>query len=166
MTTDELWRPVPRFEGLYEVSSLGRVRSVDVLVPYTHWRSGARLVRLKRGRIKSAQLINSGYQIVHLYDRDVRSALLVHRLVAEAFLPNPLGLPEVNHRDGVKPNNAVYNLEWICRTKNMDHAVDVGLNVQAIPVVSPDGRVFPSIARAARITGLYHQLISDTWERA
>ena len=163
--TDELWRPVPRFEGLYEISSAGRVRSVDVLVPYTHWRSGARLSRLKRGRIKATQLINSGYRIVHLYNKDVRSALLVHRLVAEAFLPNPLGLPEVNHKDGDKSNNDFSNLEWICRKKNHDHAVDLGLNVRAIAVVSPQGQVFPSINRAISATGLYYRKIARTWRR-
>lgn len=165
MTTTENWKPIAGFERLYEVSDLGNVRSVDVLVPYTHGKTGVRMQRLKRGRPKATQPINSGYQIVHLYDKGVRSALLVHRLVAQAFLPNPDGHPEVNHRSGIKSDNAAANLEWISRGGNKDHAVDLGLNVQAVVVRSVKGEEFPSISRAARETGLCPKAIARDFKR-
>ena len=94
MNINEQWRPVDGFEG-YEVSSLGRVKS------------------LKYGKEKILKLQKvKGYLLVALYRNGKVKQLYVHRLVATAFLPNPMGLPEVNHRDEVKTNNIVDNLEF------------------------------------------------------
>lgn len=101
----EIWKPVKGYEGLYEVSNLGRVKS------------------LKYGREKVLKPgdDNNGYLFVKLYKDGKRKHFKVHRLVAEAFLPNPEGLPEVNHRDEVKTNNVVYNLEFCSRWYNMHY---------------------------------------------
>lgn len=103
----EEWRPVVGFEGLYEVSSLGVVRSLD------------RQVNSKNGSKKSipskiiaVKKTKFGYLAVHLSKDGKDCNRLIHRLVAEAFLPNPEGLPQVNHKDENKTNNAVWNLEW------------------------------------------------------
>jgi hypothetical protein len=146
---NERWKPISGYEGRYEVSHLGRVRSVDVLVPYTHWRSGARLQRLKKGKLLPVQAINSGYLIVHLHKDNRREAKTVHRLVAEAFVSG--AGKEVNHRDGVKTHNVCANLEWTSSRGNHDHAVDTGLNPQAVRVRCPrSGLEFPSINRACK----------------
>ena len=166
MCTTETWKPVPGYEGRYEVSDLGRVRSVDVRVAYNHWRSGERLVRLKRGRQVATQHINSGYEIVHLHADNKRQAFLVHRLVAQVFLPPADATLDVNHKDGRKDNNAANNLEWLRRSANHDHAVDLGLNLRAIPVRCPKtGKSFPSISRAARETGHCHKYVAENFER-
>jgi hypothetical protein len=145
----ERWEPILGYEGRYEVSDQGRVRSVDVLVPYTHGRSGVRMQRLKRGKLLPAQKINSGYLIVHLHLDNKRTAKTVHRLVAEAFV---LGAgKEVNHRDGIKTRNVWTNLEWTSSRGNHDHAVDTGLNPHAVRVRCPrSGQEFPSINRACK----------------
>lgn len=104
----EIWKPVMGYEGLYEVSNLGRVRSLDRKV--NHKESG--FYQTIKGKIKSTKLNNSGYEIVSLFKNNKEKTCLVHRLVAQAFLPNPDNLPEVNHINEDKTANSVYNLEW------------------------------------------------------
>lgn len=112
------WRTVNEFEGKYEVSSSGGVRSLDRIV------SG----RCVRGVPRRPRFTNGGYLYVALIvSRDVRRNYSVARLVASAFIENPEGLEQVNHIDGVKTNNCVENLEWCSRSYNMQHAFRNGL---------------------------------------
>lgn len=99
----EEWRKIVGYEGLYEVSSLGRVRSLDRYVKTCY---GS--YRLHKGKILSPGIRPDGYLVVSLQYRMFR----VHRLVAQAFIPNPDNLPQVNHLDEDKSNNRVENLEW------------------------------------------------------
>lgn len=117
--TQEEWRPVRGREKEYEVSSFGRVRS---LRRHRAGRGGKPV--LVRERILRTALMGSGYPSVSL-GRAVRR--YVHRLVAEAFSPNPLGLPEVNHIDGDKLNASADNLEWVSHRENGLHASRHGL---------------------------------------
>ena len=103
----EEWRPIPGYEGLYEVSNTGRVRSVDRYVKTCY---GS--YRLHKGKVLSPGIRPDGYLVVSLQYRMFR----VHRLVAQAFLPNPDNLPQVNHKDENPGNNNVDNLEW-CTAK-------------------------------------------------
>lgn len=103
----EEWRSIEGYEGLYEVSSYGRVRSLD---RYEINNLGYK--RLLKGKILSPGIKKDGYFIVSLKNKNFR----VHRLVAQAFIPNPEGLPQVNHKDEDKSNNNVDNLEW-CDSK-------------------------------------------------
>lgn len=97
----EEWRPVVGYEGLYEVSSYGRVRSLD---RYCY--------RLQKGKVLSPAKDRYGYLTVTLNCNGKSKTIKIHRLVAQAFLPNPDNLPQVNHKDENKINNIVYNLEW------------------------------------------------------
>lgn len=98
----EEWRAVPGYEGLYEVSNMGNVRNVR----------RNKLLRLQK---------NQGYIRVWLYKNGIQTGLRVHRLVAQAFLPNPDNLPEVNHLDEDKSNNRVENLEFCDRKYNVNY---------------------------------------------
>ena len=109
--TFEEWRPIPNYEGLYEVSNMGRVRSLDRMETFDG------VARPRKGK-ELSQIPKRGYLLVKLCkDGRVRAAY-VHRIVASAFIPNPNGLPEVNHKDECKTNNDVSNLEWCDRTYN------------------------------------------------
>lgn len=116
----ELWRPVVGYEGLYEVSNLGGVRSLDRIVS-----RGNQTLRLK-GAIKNPAEDSYGYLQARLTKDGKGKLVLVHRLIAMAFIENPESLPEVNHLDLDKKNNAALNLEWSLHSDNMKHAGDRG----------------------------------------
>ena len=102
----EIWKDINGFRELYQISNLGRVRRKDnfkVLKPLS---------------------ISKGYKGVRLYEtKDKARTKKIHRLVAEYFIPNPLNLPQVNHKDGNKSNNRIDNLEWCSNEFNMNHAI-------------------------------------------
>lgn len=108
------WRPIKGFEGLYEVSNLGQVKSLN----YNRTKE-AKILRLCKNK--------DGYLCVHLHKNGKGYAKKVHRLVTAAFIPNPEGKTEVNHIDGNKTNNRVENLEWATHSENMHHAWETGL---------------------------------------
>lgn len=107
----EIWRDVDGYGGNYKISNFGVV------------------VSLSNGGAKPLKkfLSSSGYESVYLYNgsKKSRKAYRVHRLVALTFIPNPDKKPYINHKDGVKNNNCVENLEWVTQSENMRHAVDV-----------------------------------------
>lgn len=124
----ETWKPVAGYEGFYEVSNQGRVRSLDKLrVGSNGWVNCTFHVR---GRILKPYRTGKGegYQTVELHKNGKGKNKKVHRLVAEAFLPNPDSLPEVNHIDGDKNNNSVNNLEWASGKDNIQHSYNTGLH--------------------------------------
>lgn len=116
-TLEEIWKPVKDegFEDFYEVSNLGRIRSVD------------RVVESKRGplnykgRMISTPPNSDGYPAFNFCRAGSKKSAKVHQVVAKAFIPNPEGYPEVNHIDENKENNNVSNLEWCTREHNMNH---------------------------------------------
>lgn len=107
MIEKEIWLPVKGYEGLYEVSNFGAIRSLQKIDA---------LGRLKHEKSLKANKRKNGYLKVSLYKNGKANHYLVHRLVCEAFLPNPCGLRLVNHKDENKQNNHVGNLEW-CDSK-------------------------------------------------
>lgn len=115
----EIWRDVPGYEGSYQVSNLGRVRSLDRVVRYVDGRT-----REYPGQLLVPYHNKRGYAGVNL-GKGAKHRRLVHRLVAQVFIPNPQAKPEVNHRDGDPSNNRVWNLEWATPGENMGHALRV-----------------------------------------
>ena len=119
---EETWKSIKGYEGWYEVSSFGRVRSCDRII--TQWSQyGHNIERKLKGQIINPTDNGYGYQIVGLAVNRKKKNQYVHRLVAEAFLDNPDGKAEVNHKDANKKNNHISNLEWVTRQENMDCAV-------------------------------------------
>ena len=114
----ETWRDIEGYEGIYQVSDLGNVRSVDRLDAANHKIKG-RAMRLSQRRTKYLQLSLSA--------EGKNKKHMVHRLVAQAFIPNPYSKSDVNHVNGVKDDNRLSNLEWCTHKENVDHAIRTGL---------------------------------------
>ena len=108
----EVWKPVVGYEGLYEVSNIGRVRSIN-------FRNSG------KAKVMSPSFNTWGYLIVDLRKNNKRHSYTVHRLVALAFIPNPDNLPEINHKNEIKYDNTVENLEWCTRKYNINYGTAI-----------------------------------------
>jgi len=114
----EIWKDIKNYEGLYQVSNLGNVRGLRFI---------NNIVNKEKIHGISITTQNSGYLKVMLYKDGKPKNVMVHRLVAEAFIDNPENKKQINHKDGNKHNNCVTNLEWCSKSENMRHAFKMGL---------------------------------------
>lgn len=122
----EEWKAIAGYEGLYEASSLGRIRSVERIVQAV--RGGTSfMMRWKSVILKQSYGKPRRYRLVTLSRESVEKKFRVHRLVAIAFLPNQSRLPDVDHIDGNKDNNSVQNLEWVTKRENRERGLEAGL---------------------------------------
>ncbi|MEQ3340193.1 NUMOD4 domain-containing protein [Clostridium butyricum] len=119
----ELWKDVKGYEGLYQVSNLGRIKSLDMIVIHYNGKKERR-----KGRVLKLSENEKGYLKVFMCKNKKRECKKVHRVVAETFIPNRENLPEVNHKDENKKNNSVYNLEWCTHRYNCNYGTH-NLNV-------------------------------------
>lgn len=113
----EEWKDIKGFEGMYRISNTGKIQSLARVVPVTHRHIKAKLLKPYPN--------HRGYLLVLLSKDGIYHRLIVHRLVASHFIDNPLAKAEVNHIDGNKQNNYTENLEWVTRTENAQHAINI-----------------------------------------
>lgn len=158
MSEKEIWKNIVGYEGLYQVSSLGRVKSLERIDSNGH---------PVKERVLTSFPNRSGYCKVNLYRDRNMEVKSVHRLVAETFIPNPDNLPQVNHKDEDKGNNLVENLEWCTASYNTNYGTHneraAKANEQAIYVITDSGHryYFDSARKAAEIIGLKVCSVSD-----
>src|SRR5574344_2527065 len=122
MSTKEIWKDVVGFEDYYEVSSTGKIRRKDHINVY----KDGRIARFSQTVLKPS-VFKKGYLMVYLSVKSKKKTKSVHRIVAEAFIPNPENKETVNHKDLDKTNNHVSNLEWLTNEENIRHSVDNGM---------------------------------------
>lgn len=124
----EVWKDIEDFEGMYQISNLGRVKSLN----YRH---------TKRERILQQRLNRYGYCHVNLYKNGKHYTFLVHRLVATAYIPNPNEKPQVNHLDECKTNNCVGNLEWMTHKENVNYGTAIERRLKTLKERKHDGEI-------------------------
>ena len=117
---NEIWKPIKGYEGLYEVSNFGRIKSLKRLVK-SHNKWGECYITINEKILKTSDN-KLGYLFVKLFKNNKAKTYYIHRLVAEHFIPNPNNYKEVNHKDENKTNNVVTNLEWCDRKYNVNYS--------------------------------------------
>lgn len=118
---EEIWYPIPEWEGIYEASSFGNIRSVARKISRPHPKNPEKVQeRIYGGKVLSPKLNRNGYLEVQLWYQDVPTTASVHRLVCSAF-HGKSSYRDVNHKDGNKTNNYKENLEWMTHKQNCQH---------------------------------------------
>jgi len=164
----EIWKEIKGFEGKYDVSNLGRVKSFQ-----KETRRGQRILKPRN--------TPDGYPSCSLCKNGTVKRATVHRLVAEAFIPNPENKPEVNHINGIKTDNRIENLEWCTHQENIQHAFDSGLKIspkgeghykskfnnEQIAFIRHLKELDPllNIALLSRIMGMNYWTVSQVWRK-
>jgi len=134
---DEIWKPIPGYEGYYEASSFGNVRSVDRVTPQADY------LRPFKGRVLRPATRNDGYRYVQLTKKDHRRTMLVHRAVCLAFFGEQPDWAEcIRHLDGDRSNNAVANLAFGTHSQNAFDTVQHGNNWQTAKTHCPQGHPY------------------------
>lgn len=121
---EEIWKDIPEYEGLYQVSNFGRVKGLKREVS-CRWNNNK---KLSEKHLKTLTY-KVGYEYIYLSKNGIRVRYKVHRIVAKTFIPNPENKREVNHKNGIKSDNMVTNLEWVTSRENQLHAFKNGLQV-------------------------------------
>lgn len=156
MCAQEKWLDISGYKGFYQVSNLGKVRSIS---HYSKNNANGG-VRLVHGKELTPFKMKNGYLQVQLSKNGKREKCYVHRLVANAFLENNDSLPEVNHKNGDKTNNRFDNLEWVSHKSNQVHMIKNRMTKKAMPVLHLITKTeYNSLCEAEKCTGIGRKTI-------
>jgi hypothetical protein len=117
----ETWRDIVNYEGIYKISNKGNVKSLA-----RFRRNGINGKYKQKERILKPGQYSNDYYFVYLCDNSKKKSCSIHRLIALAFIPNPLNKPHINHINGIRTDNKIENLEWCTRSENQLHAIKIG----------------------------------------
>ncbi len=150
----EVWKDIPNFEGMYQVSNYGNIKS---LARYISNGKGKRYIDEK---ILTPIDNGYGYKCIGLRNKQKKTVKYIHRLVAEMFIPNPKGYKQINHKDENKSNNKATNLEWCDSQYNIDYSrsrdvIQIDMNTKEIV------GIYKSCKDASRVTGFSSGNISQ-----
>jgi len=157
----EQWEDIKGYEGIYQVSNIGEIKKLETKMPMPY---GG--FRLDKEKILVKAVCKKGYYNIGLSKSNKKSSYKVHRLVALAFIPNPENKPQVNHKNGVKTDNCVGNLEWCTGSENVKHSYKNGLSDNVLKAASKkvidtsNGKIYKSCTDAANVLGISKTTLS------
>lgn len=157
----EIWKDVVGYEGIYEVSNDGQIRTKEGKITSNERYSK----RVWKQRVLKQKVDKENSCRVNLWKNGKEKTWLVHRLVALAYIPTVEGKESINHIDGSRLNNHIDNLEWCNHKENNNHAFDTGLMSSNVPIVlvhknTKQAHYFRSMAKAGKFLGKAHGYIS------
>ena len=145
---NELWIDIIGWDGVYQVSNTNKVKSTD---GYYFDKNGVK--RIRKGKIRKLSIDKDGYLRVGLYKNGSQKNYRVHRLIAQAFIPNIFNLPKINHLNGIKSDNRIENLCWCTDKENTIHSYKMGLQKPIFGEDRPD--VILNNSKVLQIRELY-----------
>ena len=148
----EIWKDIKGYEGLYQVSNLGRVKSLP-----KSWTAGYGGINTHNGKILKGTLSSTRYNQVELYKNKSNKKYTIHRLVAMEFIPNLENKPFINHKNGIKTDNYIENLEWCTNSENQIHAYREGLQKKR-------GNHYKAKIVLNTTTGIFYESVTDAAE--
>lgn len=156
----EIWKDIKGYEGLYQISNLGRVKSLERIC----FQSPLKKRKINEKIMKFDKSSKAGYIRISLNKDGNKKKYSVHRLVAQTFIPNPHNYPQINHIDENKQNNNINNLEWCTVKYNNNYGSRKGLNFKKIIQFDTIGNkiaIYESINEASRKTNITRCCISN-----
>lgn len=162
---EEIWLPIDGFEGIYEISNMGKVKSVERTITYIN-RWGTETNRTFKSCILKPSQDKDGYLYVTLKKNGIETYKKIHRLIAEAFIPNPQNKPTVNHKNHNRQDNRVENIEWATYLEQYDNIWKNNVEnahccqskqVYKYSLENTFLALYPSIRRAAKDCNLSHK---------
>lgn len=153
----EIWKSVKDYEGYYEISNCGNIRSVERFIETP---LGKRRICSKDISIR---MNNWGYLEVRLSKNGRTTTKPIHVLLAQVFIPNPNNKQEVNHKDGIKTHNQPHNLEWVTHSENIKHAYEYGLIIKKSKFLFDKccGKIFSSTKEASEFYGINYNTLRN-----
>lgn len=158
---EEIWRDIPDYEGYYEVSNLGHIRSIEREVEARNGKTAYK--KIFKSRLLRPHY-SRGYLIVSLCRNGIAHTVPIHKCVCKAFIPNPEGFTDINHKNGDREDNRVENLEWCTRQYNIWHSYYVNMREPSgsKPVLCLEtGITYPSCMAAGRALNIDNSAIAD-----
>jgi hypothetical protein len=152
----EDWKKISVFGSEYEISSAGCIRSVDKKISVVRRNNYKPLIFSVKGQLLKSNKSKNGYIYININSYGLKKRVLAHRLIAEAFIPNPLKKPYVNHINGVKHDNRVENIEWVTASENQIHAVKAGISKFRIGESHHNSKLTKELAASIRELAYTH----------
>ncbi len=143
----EIWVDIINWEGLYSVSNKSRIKRL----PRVFADKTGRLQNLREKILKTPECTTSGYNMIYLEANGMLLKTTVHRIVAQHFIPNPENKPEVNHKNGIRNDNRLDNLEWCTTSENIKHSFSVLGRKPSMSMLGKTGKLHPSSKRVNQI---------------
>lgn len=160
----EIWKDVKGYEKIYQVSNLGRIKHLEEHKKMYQYKANKMVDMVKKERILSSKNNKNKYVTITLSKEGKKEGKTLHRLVAEAFIPNPKNKLQINHINGIKTDNRVENLEWCSPSENIKHAFKIGLkkvSKKQMEQISKLGKYGKKRCRKVRQLTLEGELIKE-----